>query len=146
MPPSGGIVEFGGVAKSGEADSEAGSGSLDARDLLDRLGDSIAEPVQVVRFELDDDVVRSCDGIDRGDASTGVGELRDGSADGFRLADIGFDKDVASYGHSSLLTSDNLGASSFCAARRRVKKAADHLTSRGGGRGRSCPFPGSSRH
>src|SRR5215213_3310893 len=76
-----------------EADGEAGSCALHAGDFLDGLRDGVAEPVQVIRFELDDDIVGARDGVDGGDSRAGVGEFLDGGTYRFRLANIGFDED-----------------------------------------------------
>ncbi len=84
---------------SGEADGEAGGGALDAVDFLDGFGDGVAEGVEVVGFDLGDDVEGAGDGIDGDEACAGVVELLDGGADGFGLADFGFDEDVAADGH-----------------------------------------------
>src|SRR6185503_6149408 len=69
-------------------------------DLLDGVGDGISEPIEVIGFELDDDVVGAGHGIDDDYAGTGVLEIADGCTDGFSLADIGLNKDVTADGHA----------------------------------------------
>src|SRR5665213_1474015 len=66
------------LADSRETDGEAGRGALHSGDLLDGVGDGVAEPVEVIGFELDDDVVRACHGIDDDNAGARVLEFADG--------------------------------------------------------------------
>src|SRR6185312_871980 len=88
------------LANSRQADGETGGGALDPGDLLDGVGDGISKPIEVIGFELDDDVVGAGHGIDDDYAGTGVLEIADGCADGFGLADIGLNKDVTADGHA----------------------------------------------
>ena len=99
MPPAEARPRGGGL----EVDGEAGGGALDAFEGLEVLGDGFAEFVEVVGFELDDDVVGAGDGVDGGDGGEGGGDVSDGVADGLGASDFGFDEDVATDGHGGWL-------------------------------------------
>ena len=65
---SGGEVR-GGVGL--EIDEEAGGGALDSVEKLEVLGDGVSGFVEIVDFELDDDVVEAGGGVDGGDGGEG---------------------------------------------------------------------------
>jgi hypothetical protein len=54
-----------------EIDEEAGGGALDSVEKLEVLGDGVSGFVEIVDFELDDDVVEAGGGVDGGDGGEG---------------------------------------------------------------------------
>lgn len=70
--------------------------ALNARDLLNTFGNSLAELIDVIRLELHDDIVRTSDGVHRHDARrTGLCVLQ-AVAHRLSMPHFGFDKNVAS--------------------------------------------------
>src|SRR4051812_34626593 len=84
-----------------QLDGEAGVGLLDAFDLLDAGGDGVAQLVEVVGLELDDDVVGAGNGVNARDAGVRVLHGLDGFADALGVSYFGFDEDVSAYGHAT---------------------------------------------